>query len=49
MCTNAFISVLQTNALKKPWLLTKINEKMIYYNFMMNNVEHDTTASDAVI
>jgi hypothetical protein len=49
MCTNALISIYQSNLMKKPWFLSKIAPELVFYNFMLTTVEYDKGISDSVI
>jgi predicted transcriptional regulator len=49
MCANASISVLQSSLMKTPWFMSKMNQKIILYNSILQSVEYDKGTSKSII
>ena len=49
MCTNAFMSILQSNLMRKSWFLNKIAPEVVEYNYILGTIEYDKGKSDTLI
>lgn len=49
MCTNALMSILQSNLMRKPWFLNKIAPEVVEYNYILSTIEYDKGKSDTLI
>jgi len=49
MCSNAAISVMQTTMMKSPWFMSRMNQKIILYNYILQTVEYDKGTSQGII
>lgn len=49
MCSNAFISVLQSSLMTSRWWMEKMNQKIILYTTVMQTAEYDKGTSDSII
>jgi len=49
MFCNALISIGQTTLMKSMWFQSKINPKIMHYNFMLATAEYDKGTSDSIV
>lgn len=49
MFCNALFSIAQTTLMKSMWFQSKINPKIMHYNYMLATAEYDKGTSDSIV
>lgn len=49
MFCNSIISIIQSSVTTSMWFQSKLNPKIMHYNFMLSTVEYDKSTSESIV